>query len=161
MDDELESTPTTTPSDSLAAEILDAIEAIAGRIPRLEMPHPMTAGSVRGGRTVPDEAILSMIAAVEDAPQLQTLGTFNVDNAREMLQFNHAFRPVIDRLNLLTASISFTMEARKAQIVFELLRTYEIMKGLARHPSAGMIHHVETLRRDIGRKNPGRKVETT
>ena len=159
MDEELSPSPTVTASDRLANELLEAIDAIAARIPRLEMPHPKTTGSVRSGRTVPAEAILAMIAAVEDAPQLRTLGTFDVDEAREMMQFNFAFRPVIDRLNLLTASISFTMEARRAQVVFELLRTYDIMKGLARDPNAGLTHHVETLRRDIGRRNPGRKAD--
>src|SRR2546423_12478405 len=105
MDDELQPTPTTTASDRLAEEILEAIEAIAARIPRLEAPHTMTAGSVRSGRTVSDDAIISMIGAVEREPQLQTLATFDVDYARETLQFNHAFRHVIDRLNFLTARV--------------------------------------------------------
>ena len=153
-------TPTTTASDLLAAEIIAAIEAIAARIARLEGPHPSTAPRVRGARTIPDAAIISMIAAVEREPQLQALGTFDGDNARAMLQFNHAFDHVLDRLNMLTASLSFTMEAWKAEVVSELLRTYDIMKGLARDPRAGMMEHVATLRRDIGRTNPGRKVQS-
>jgi hypothetical protein len=156
MDEEQQPKPAITASDLLAAELLEAIEAIAGRIPQLETPHPMTAGSVRGGRTVPDDAIISMIGAVENAPQLQALGTFNVDSAREMLQFNLAFRHVVDRLNMLAGSITFTMEARKAAVVFDLMRTYAIMKSLARDPSAGLVNQIETLRREIGRKKPRR-----
>jgi hypothetical protein len=161
MDDELELIPpvgdpwpTITASDRLAAEIIEAIDAIAARIPCLEGPHPMTAPSVRSGRTVPKAAIISMIAAVEDQPQLQQLETFNIDYARETLQFNEAFRHVIDRLNALTASVSFTMEARKANVAFELLRTYGVMKAIARDPgSAGMFSHVQNVRRDLGRKS--------
>jgi len=150
--------PTTTASELLAAEIIAAIEAIAARIARLEGPHPLTAPRVRGARTISDDAVVSMIAIVEGEPQLQALGTFDQDNARAMLQFNHAFDRVMDRLNMLTASLSFTREAWKAEVVSQLLRTYDIMKGLARDPAAGLMNHVETLRRDIGRTNPGRKV---
>ena len=147
-----ENTPTITPADRLASEILDAIEAIAGRIAVLQIPHSTTAPHVRGGRTVSNDAIISMIAAVEAEPRLQQLGTFDVDDARAMLQFNHAFDPVMDRLNLLTASLSFTMEAWKARVAFHLMRTYGIMKGIARDPgSAELGNHVENLRRDLGR----------
>ena len=153
----MDQTPTITASDRLAAELLEAIDALAARIPRLQPPHPSTAAQVRGARTIPDEAILSMIAAVEETPQLQSLGTFDVDEARATLQFNHAFRQVVDRLEMLTTSLVYTMELRKARVVFELLRTFDIMKGLARDPEAGLTHHVETLRQRIGRRNPGRK----
>ena len=157
MDDKLEPNPTVTASERLAAELMDIVEMIAGRIPGLEGPHPATAPHVRGGRTVPEAAVISMIAAVESEPRLQQLGTFDVDAAREMLQFNGAFRHLIDRLNALVASVSFTMESRKARIAFDLLRTYAIMKNLARHPdSASMLAHIENVRRDLGRRNPGR-----
>src|SRR5690242_19197878 len=72
--------------------------------------------------------------------------------------FNHAFRHMVDRLNTLVASLSFTMELRKARVAFALMRTYVIMKSLARHPdSASMLAHVENVRRDLGRRNPGRR----
>ena len=157
MEDEFEPNPTITASDQLATELLEAIEAIAGRIPGLESPHPMTQGSVRSGRTVSNEAIISMIGAVENLPELQALGIFNVDNALQMLQFNNAFRTVVHRLNALAGSISFTMEARKAQVVFELMRTYSILKTMGRDPSAGMVHYLETLHREIGRRHPRAK----
>jgi hypothetical protein len=146
-------TPTITASDRLAGEIA---EAIAGRIPRLARPHPSTASRVGGARTVSREFIESMIAAVESQPELRAVNTFDVDEAREMLQFNDAFRHVVDRLEALTASVSHTIEWRKAKVVFAALRTYEIAKGLARDPdSAALAGHLENLRRDLGRTNGG------
>ena len=143
-----------TASDLLADEILEAIIALAARIPKLEGPHATTASHVRGGRTVPEDAIMSMIAAVNAEPQLQQLGTFNVDDALAMLQFNAAFRHVVDRLEFLTASVTFTMEAWKARVAFDLMRTYGIMKSIARKAdSGGLINHVENVRRDLGRKS--------
>jgi len=64
MDTSRHSSPTITTAERLANEIADAIEAIAARIPQLEAPHPSTATSVRGARTVSREFIVSMIAAV-------------------------------------------------------------------------------------------------
>jgi hypothetical protein len=82
--------------------------------------------------------------------------TFDVDEAREMLQFNDAFRRVVDRLDALTAGVSHTIESRKAKVVFAALRTYEIAKGLARDPdSAALVGHLENLRHDLGCTNGG------
>ena len=164
MSDELDASdipsPTITSAALLAAEIFEAIEGIIARIGRLESAHPMTAPFVRGGRTVSDDAIISMIAAVQQEPVLAQLGTFDVDDARAMMQFNESFRHVLDRINALASSVSFTMEAWKARIVFDLFRTYDIMKGLARHPDhADLGAHVEILRREIGRKGPPRNRE--
>src|SRR5712691_9388099 len=131
-----EPTPTITASERLCAELGEAIDAIAGQIPRLERSHRSNASQVRGARTVSREFIESMIAAVEDREELRAVGTFDAGEAREMLQFNDAFRHVLDRLRALTASINYTMESRKARVAFAAMRTYEIAKGLARDPDS-------------------------
>src|SRR5437763_16667702 len=107
MSDEQSVTRTITSSDRLAAEMMSAIDEIASRIPRFEIPHTTTAPHVRGARTIPEEAIVSMIAAVEDSPQLQAVGTFDVGNALAMLQFNQAFRQVVNRVNSFASSLIF------------------------------------------------------
>lgn len=82
------------------------------------------------------------------------LETFDVDAARETLQFNDAFRHVVDRLNALVASISYTMELRKAKVAFDAMRTYHIAKGLARDPNGKeLVPHLRDLKRDLARKN--------
>lgn len=145
---------TVTAQEKLAAEIIEAIEAIAARIPRLEAPHPSTAAHVRGARTVSREFLASMIAAVEDRPELRGVGTFDVDEARDTLQFLDAFRPVADRVAALLASITYTMEARKAAVAAKAMNTYHVMKGLARDPGGAPLRpHLDALRRDLGRTN--------
>ncbi len=151
-------TPTVTKADIIAESVFELIEAIAARIPDLEAPHATTRPAVRSARTVSREAIMSMIAAVENQPMLQRLGTFDVDEARAMLQFNFALRTVLLRLQHLTASISFTMEAKKARVVAALLQTYDIAKGLARSPDGAPLTHVlEVMRRDLSRRNGRRR----
>lgn len=108
---------------------------------------------MRAANSVSPDFIQSMIAAVEARPELQRVGTFDVDDAREMLQFNEAFRSVADCVSLLLSSIRHTMRLRKAKVVFAAMRTYAIARGLARDPrGAKLTAHLENLRRDLGRK---------
>lgn len=149
--------PTVTSADLVAESVFELIEAIAARIPGLETPHMTTRPGVRSARTVSREAVLSMIAAVEDQRVLQALGTFDVNEARAMLQFNAALRPVLRRLQDLTDRLSFTMEAKKARVVVSLLQTYHVAKGLARtRDGAPLVHFLEVMRRDLSRKNGSR-----
>jgi hypothetical protein len=151
-------TPTITAAEQLAATIVEQIESLAAQIPRLEPPHRSTADRVRAANSVSPDFIQSMIAAVEARPELQRLGTFDVNDAREMLQFNDAFRSVVDCVSLLLSSIRHTMRLRKARVVFAAMRTYAIAKGLARDPGgAALIAHLENLRRDLGRKTGRRR----
>ncbi len=152
--------PTVTAAERLANEIAEAIDTIAARIPQLEAPHPSTATGVRGARTVSREFIVSMIAAVEAMPELQSVGTFDTEEARATLQFIDAFRPVADRLAALMASVNYTMESRRAKVAAAAMTTYAVAKGLARDPGgASLVVHLDILRHDLGRKNrPPRRV---
>ena len=152
--------PTVTAAERLASEIAEAIDAIAARIPQLEAPHPSTATAVRGARTVSREFIVSMIAAVEAMPELQSVGTFDTEEARATLQFIDAFGPVADRLAALLASVNYTMASRRAKVAAAAMTTYAVAKGLARDPGgASLVVHLDILRHDLGRKNrPPRRV---
>src|SRR5258705_194919 len=107
-------TPTVTASAIMAAEVMGAIDAAEARILSLEYPHPTTRGGVRGARTVSRDFIISMTGAVEKQPEMQQLG-FDVDEALHALEFELAFRPVVDRLSILASAVTFTIEAKKAR----------------------------------------------
>jgi hypothetical protein len=128
--------PTVTAAERLASEIAEAIDAIAARIPQLEAPHPSTATGVRGARTVSREFIVSMIAAVEAMPELQSVHTFDPEEARATLQFIDAFRPIADRLAALLASVNYTVASRRAKVASAAMTTYAVARGLARDPES-------------------------
>jgi hypothetical protein len=146
-------TPTITTAQHLAAKIVEQINSLAARIPQFQPPHRSTSARARAANSVSPDFIQTMIAAVEASPELQLLGTFDTDDARDMLQFNDAFRAVADYVAIFLSSIRHTMRLRKARVVFAAMRTYAIAKGLARDPdSAKLIAHLDNLRRDLGRK---------
>jgi hypothetical protein len=98
------------------AATLTEQERIAQQVARLSMPHPSTARGVRTGRMVRREQIAELIALVEQFEVLHRLGTFDVAEARETLQFIGAFRPIADQFDGLLSAVNYTMEARKARV---------------------------------------------
>lgn len=153
--------PTITEMDRVAGQVRAAVEAVSALIPKLERPHSSTRRQVRAHRTVPRKFIISMIAAVEEIEALRTLRKFDVDYARETLQFIDAFRPIADQLAALTAALRFTLESRKARVVAAGLQTYDIARGLARDEEMTPVTgHVRNLKRDLGREQKGRRAAT-
>jgi len=153
--------PTVTEQEQIADEVRSALDAIGALIPKLEQPHPSKMRGLRASRTVPKESIAQLIALVDQIEVLQRLGTFDVAEARETLQFIDAFRPIADQLAALLAALNFTMEARKARVVAAGLRTYAVAKSLARDDRSADIHSaIESLRSQMRqsrrrkRKNP-------
>lgn len=150
-------TATITEMDRIAQQVRTAVEAVSALIPRLERPHPSTRDRLRAHRTVPREFIASMIAAVEQLEELRVVRKFDVDDARETLQFIDAFRPIADQLAALTDALRFTLESRKARVVAAGLQTYEIARALARDEGEShLTAHVEILKRDLRRGQKSR-----
>jgi len=149
--------PTITEMDRVAEQVRAAVDAVSALIPKLERPHSSTRAGVRAHRTVPRQFIVSMIAAVEEIESLRTLHKFDVDDARETLQFIDAFRPIADQLAALTAALRFTIESRKARVVATGLQTYDIARGLARDEEVTpLTGHIGNLKRDLRRQQQGR-----
>lgn len=150
-------TPTITDMDRAAEQVRAAVEAVSALIPRLQRPHPSLRGQVKAHRTVPREFVASMIAAVEQVEELRVVQKFDIDEARQTLQFIDAFRPVADQLATLTAALKFTLEWRKARVVDAALQTYHIARALARDEVASALTaHIDNLKRDLRRQQKRR-----
>jgi hypothetical protein len=146
--------PTITDAERLAAKVGALIDEIEAIIPDLEAPHPRKSGHGRAARTVSRAFILMMLAAIEDEPDWQSLGYFDPEQARAVMQFIDAFRPVARRLAMLAAKLNFTMASRKANIAIAAMNTYRTAKCYARNlKNAAMGAPVNQLRHALGRKN--------
>jgi hypothetical protein len=97
------------------------------------------------------------IASVEQSPELQGVNKLDVSAARDTLQFIEAFRPVQDKVSAFANSLKFTIASRKATLAADALQIYFIAKGVARDPGAAAVaSHVSNLKRDLGRRGPGK-----
>jgi hypothetical protein len=150
--------PTVTHAERRAAVVAKVLDRAAARIPGLMAPHKETARHMRGHRTVPRTFIRTMIAAVDDVEVLQTANTFDVDEAEAALQFEAAFRPLIDKIALLLASLIYTIDLRISPVATKALRTYALARILTRNGrNRALISHLRFLKRDLGRKGPRKK----
>jgi hypothetical protein len=154
--------PGKTPKE-IADRVLAHLRAAAAEIPGYVLPHPLQNGFVRGHRTVPVDAIKQVIEAVNRSKKLQGLGKFDANQADFALQFNDAFRQVVDELKTLLKGVIFTMELQKATVASATLQMYTIMRGLARTPSdddelVWFIEHIGEILRPRGKGRKGKKV---
>jgi len=140
--------------DELTTKIIAALDMIAALVPDLRKPHPATAKKVRGARTVPREAVSSIIAMVEASPMLQRILPMKVDRAHEVLDSTDAYRLLGERLDVLRAQVKYTGEARWAEVVAQAMQAYSIASIYAEDPrEPELAAHVATIRRHLGRRN--------
>lgn len=148
-------TPTVTHYQQVAAQMSAALSSAAALIASFESPHGSTLAFVRSHRSVPVDFISTAVTTVEATPELQSVNKFDVTEARDVLQFLDAFRPVVDQLEALRVDLKFTMDSRKAAVAADALQIYAIAKGVARDPSsAALLAHVNNMKRDLGRTRP-------
>jgi len=149
---------TVTNAARAAANVKTSLDATAAAIPGLMRPHPATSRSIRGHRTVPRDFIRSMISVVDQSELLQSAGTFDTSEATAALQFEAAFRSVVDEVARLLASLTYTIDAKLAAVAAKALQTYAVAKGVARDPrNRKLTLPLRQLQRDLGRKGPRKK----
>ncbi len=137
----------------LATKMVAAIDLITALIPDLRKPHPSTKKKVRGARTVPRQAIVAIVAMVEAAPRLLH-GLLDTEHAREILENDDNFRILSDRIEMLRAQVSYTVEARWAELVTNAMDAYHMAKRYAKDPRyPELAQHVATIRRHLDRTN--------
>lgn len=137
----------------LATSVVAAIDIIAAIIPDLRIPHPATAKKVRGARTVPREAGVSIVAMVEAWPGLLA-NMMDTGRAREVLEFDHNFRVLDERIERLRRQVTYTAEARWAEVTMEAMNAYDAAKRDTKDPRyADLAAHVAVIRGHLDRRN--------
>ena len=153
-----QATPTVTYYQQVAARFSAALIAAIAEIPAFEQYHPSTAQFVRSHQSFPNDFIATTVDSVKADPELQNVNKFDVDKARDTLQFMEAFRPVIQQVATLLTNLKFTCGARKARAVAEALVIYEVAKALGRDPaSAAVAWYAGNMKRDLKRSGPRRR----
>lgn len=140
--------------DEVSTKIVAAIDLIASLIPDLRTPHPLTEKKVRGGRTVPREAVLAVIAMVESSGVIRSMNLFDSEHGREVVELDDGYRMLDERLERLRRQVRYTVEARWAEVASAAMNAYMIAKKLAKQPRyADLASHVAIIGRHLDRSN--------
>jgi hypothetical protein len=147
--------PTVTHYQQLAAEVMTALDNIIAFLPQLEVRHFSTATFARTHVNVSIEFLATVISAVEQLPELQSLNKLDVAVGRDTLQLLEAFRTVSDKFAAVQKEVGFTMMSKKADLVVAALQIYDIAKGMARDSTnIALLSHVANMKRDLNRRGP-------
>lgn len=142
----------TTAFDQMASQASTKLVELGAIIPAFEPRRSDTTQFVKKYSSFSNEAIRSMIAAIEVHPIVNSSNLFNVEKARATLQYLDAFRPFVDQTGEFEANVRFSYFYTKAQTVSEVLVMYQMMKGLGRSPAAaGVDAHAKIIKRDLRR----------
>ncbi len=149
--------PAVRPVDQMAMEIIKVLDLIAARL-ELQTPHPSTASKVRGGRTVPREFVVSLLAVAERRPD-SPLARFDTARARDVVDSGDALRVLSERTAMFLASLKYTHEARWAEVAADALTAFSMASIIAsRNPRlTELAAEVENLRKQLRRKGTKKK----
>jgi hypothetical protein len=143
--------------EEVSTKIVAAIDLIASLIPDLRRPHPSTEKKVRGGRTVPREAVLAIIAMIEAEGAIREMNLLDPEHGREVVELDDGYRLLDERLERLRRQVRYTVEARWAEVATGAMDAYMMAKKLARQPRyAGLAAHVAIIGRHLDRSNGSR-----
>jgi len=148
-------TLTPTYYDRLAAEIMDDLDKVAAKFPKLEDRHRATANQRRAHLNVPRPFLGTAVVVSEEVPEARKL---DPADGRETLQYLDAFAAVDDKLGVVRAELRFTMRSRRTSLAVQALRVYDYVRSMARDgtvPEQGL--YAENLRRDLGKRGRPRK----
>lgn len=153
---------TVTKYQELADEISAAFDGFVAKLPQFEERHPSTQRFVQGHLTISPQFVASAVAAVDATEELQNVKKLDVNEARDVFQFEDAFQAIADKSIAFGRGLQFTIDARKASLAADALQIYAISKGLVRDPgSAPLVAHVATMKRHLNRKGGKKKATTT
>ncbi|MCU1348234.1 MAG: hypothetical protein JWO56_1264 [Acidobacteria bacterium] len=146
--------PTATHYEEVAAQTTSLVNQVAALIPYLEAPHPGTTPFVRGQQNVPIEFIATVTSSVDANEELQGL-QFDPVAAKDMLQYDGAFQPLLRHILGLARDLKFSLDSRKASVAADALQMYVIAKGISRATdSPKVVEHVLNMQNALGRLRP-------
>ena len=145
--------PAITHYSQVAEKVSAMLSAAIAELGPLERPHQATRDFVRANIGVDLKFVAAVIAAVETVAESQALKTkFDVAEAHDTLQMLDAFDPLVAKLQVLARELRFTLDARKAKVVWDARQIYAVAQRFARDPASEVTTHVETMKRGLNRR---------
>lgn len=145
---------------AIAARVIAAVMAARGEITPFQPPEPLVLPFVRANSSVDLDFMLGVVAIVENNPQLPLSVTIDIPAAKESIAYIQAYVPVINQLEVFLRDLKFSVASRKADVGAQSLRTYDLIKGLARDKKFELTSHAAVLKRALGRTRSAKQTGT-
>jgi hypothetical protein len=147
-------TLTVTYYQQLAAHFSEILDEVAAIIPRAAGPA-LDPRFVRTHLNIPIKFLGTVVASVEQVPNLRTAGKLDVDKGCDTLQLLDAFRTIRYKVAAFTEDLEYALNARQASLAVDALDSYDLAKSLIRDPNnAALTSWVDNMQADLGRRGP-------
>jgi hypothetical protein len=148
--------PVTTPYQTIAAQLGEAIKATVSQIPGFNVDLSDIPKRVR--RSVSTDFLGMTVAAVDASSELQGVNQLDTLDCRDTLQFSQAMQPLVDQLVGVARRLNLLMRVREAKAGRGALGIYNIAQRVALNPNNTHIAvHVANLRAELRRTHVGRQ----
>jgi hypothetical protein len=144
-------TPTLTEYQKVARDLMTALDAFANVIPKLEESEAVDAKQVRRNLNVPDVFCYTAITAAEQLEELDGVQQ-HTGRGRNRLQYLEAFRPLDDKLDVVSRRLKHGLYASKSAVAGDALEIYRVAKAKnksSRNPALAV--HVKAMKRDLAK----------
>jgi hypothetical protein len=147
---------TVTKYQQLADDFLKSLATLSAAIP---VPSSVEAfiGRTRCDTRVSRGFLEAGIAAAAEVPELQAVTRFDVDAAREALQFIDAWTPVLPSVIAFRRRLHLALAVRKSPLVTQVRSAYAVANGIAKgNPDASVATHAKAMK-EAAKFGSGRK----
>ncbi len=143
--------PTPNEYERVAADLMAALDAFAGIIPKLEQAETIDAKHVLRNLNVPDVFCSTAISAAEELDELGGVRQYT-GPGRNRLQYIQALRPLNDKLEAVSRRVNHALRANKSAVAGDALEIYRVAKAkLKSKRSPALAAHVEAMKRDLAK----------
>jgi hypothetical protein len=150
--------PTTAP-DLTVTKYQQLADDFLKSLATLSAPSTVEAfiGRTRRDTRVSRGFLEAGIAAAAEVPELQAVTRFDVDAAREALQFIDAWTPVLPSVIAFGRRLHIALAARKSPLVTQVRSAYAVANGIAKgNPDASVATHAKAMK-EAAKFGSGRK----
>ena len=152
-----ETPPELTPYQRLVGDAFAALDQILDLIPKLDEAEASGRKVASSRLGVPAEFKATVLAAVEQLPELVATKKLDPVDARDKLQYVEAIQPLYDKLFTFMRRLNYALMWAKDEVSFDTLQIYRVARQLASdNRSPIMAAHVANMKRALGKKVPTR-----
>jgi hypothetical protein len=145
---------TLTLYQQVAGQLMVALDAVAAIIPKLEEAEASHADQVLRNLNVPDAFCFTALTAAEQLPEIDAAQKLQSDKDRIRMQYVEAFRPVDDKLDLVSRRVKHALRANKSIVAGNALELYALVRIKAKKSgNPALAAHEAALKRDLAKKS--------
>lgn len=139
---------TTTAAEQQAKEFIDGFRAlVATKLPKIDLPHPLTIPLARRHRNVPAGFSKTVVEMVALNPDLQAIKQYDADSNKADQQLIDAFVPIAQELSTVLKAIGFSVGVRKSKTNTAAVQMQAFIEALSKDPAyAHLIPSLEAIK---------------